>query len=123
MRETPVLIHHFLEESARRHPEKTAVVHDGLRTAYREVNARANRLARFLIDRGVQPGDRVVLMYENCLEYVVGYYGTLKTGAVSVPLSTDLKAEGLTHLLGEVEPAYLIASDRYEKLLHENNKQ
>ena len=119
-RETPLLIHHFLEESARLHPEKAAVVHDGVRTAYREVNARANRLARFLIDRGVQPGDRVVLMYENCLEYVVGYYGTLKAGAVSVPLSTDLKAEGLKHLLGEVEPAYLIASDRYEKLLHEN---
>jgi len=38
---------------------------------------------------GCAEGDRVVLMFENSLEYVVSYYGTLKkTGAVSVPLST-----------------------------------
>ncbi len=115
-----LLVHHFLEQSAARYPEKIAVIHDAVRASYREVNGLANRLARFLVGMGVRKGDRVVLMFENSLEYVVGYYGTLKTGAVSVPLSTDLKPDGLRHLLAEIEPTFVISSNRFEKLLYDN---
>ena len=115
-----MLVHHFLEQSAVRYPGKIAVIHDAVSASYGEVNGLANRLARFLIGMGVRKGDRVVLMFENSLEYVVGYYGTLKAGAVSVPLNTDLKSDGLKHLLGEIEPAFVIASNRFEKLMCDN---
>lgn len=115
-----LLVHHFLEQSAARYPEKIAVIHDAVRASYREVNGLANRLAHFLVGMGVRKGDRVVLMFENSLEYVAGYYGTLKTGAVSVPLSTDLKPDGLKHLLAEIEPTFIISSNRFEKLLYDN---
>jgi len=115
-----LLVHHFLEQSAVRYPGKIAVIHDAVSASYGEVNGLANRLARFLIGMGVRKGDRVVLMFENSLEYVVGYYGTLKAGAVSVPLNTDLKSDGLKHLLGEIEPAFVIASNRFEKLMCDN---
>jgi len=114
-----LLVHHFLEQNAARQPEKIAIIHDAVRASYGKVNGLANRLAHFLISMGVRRGDRVILMFENSLEYVVGYYGTLKTGAVSVPLSNDLKPDGLKHLLGEIEPTIVVASNRFEKLLYE----
>ena len=86
---SPYLIHHFLENSAERFPDKTALVHEDVRAPYSEINFEADRIARFLVGQGVAKGDRVVLVLENSLEYVISYYGTLKAGAVAVPLSGD----------------------------------
>jgi long-chain acyl-CoA synthetase len=111
------LIHHFIEESTRLFPDKTALVHEEIRATYKQINANADRLAHWLIGLGVSKGDRVVLGLENCLEYVVSYYGVLKAGAVAVPLSTDLKPDGLIPLLKELEPEAIIASSRFERVL------
>ena len=111
------LIHHFLENSAARFPDKVALIHEKTRATYRQVNADADRLAAFLTGRGVEKGDRVVILLENSVEYVVAYYAILKAGAVAVPLSTDLKPDGLNPLLAELEPAAMVSSSRFERLL------
>ena len=113
----PYLIHHFLENSAKRFPDKIALIHEDVRASYAEINSKANKQALFLIDQGVAKGDRVVLILENSLEYVISYYGTLKAGTVAVPLSGDLKPAGLTPLLNELEPKVVILSSRFERLL------
>ena len=111
------IIHHFLEESTGLFPDKTALIHEEVRATYAQINAKANRLAHWLINLGVSKGDRIVLVLENCLEYVVSYYGVLKAGAVAVPLSSDLKPDGLRPLLEELEPEVIISSARFERLL------
>jgi acyl-CoA synthetase (AMP-forming)/AMP-acid ligase II len=111
------LIHQFLEDSASRFPDKVAIIHEEKRIAYRQVNDAAHCLSAFLKNRMVRSGDRVVLMMENSCEYVIAYYGILKSGAVVVPLSTDLKPEGLNALLAELEPTVIISSPRFERLL------
>ena len=111
------LIHHFLEESTELFPDKIALVHEEVRATYRQINTKANRLANWLINLGISKGDRVVLLLENCMEYVVSYYGILKAGAVAVPLSSDLKPDGLTPLLKELEPEVIISSSRFERVL------
>jgi len=111
------LIHHFLEDSTELFPDKTALVHEEVRATYKQVNAKANRLACWLVDIGVSKGDRVVLLLENCLEYVISYYGVLKAGAVAAPLSSGLKPDGLRPLLKELEPEAIISSSRFERIL------
>jgi len=113
----PTLIHHFLEGSAERFPQKTALIHEGRRVAYEEINTQAKSLAHHLTKIGVSRGDRVALLFENCLEFVVSYYGSLKTGAIVAPLSIDLKTEELKKILCELEPKVIISSRRFEKLL------
>jgi acyl-CoA synthetase (AMP-forming)/AMP-acid ligase II len=54
---------------------------------------------------------------ENSIEYVISYYGVLKCGAVAVPLSTDLKPDGLRPVLAELAPKAVISSSRCERLL------
>ncbi|MDY7031610.1 MAG: class I adenylate-forming enzyme family protein [Thermodesulfobacteriota bacterium] len=111
------LIHHFLEESAQCYPGKVALIHDEKRATYREINEAANQLACWLIKQGVEKGDRVLLIFENSLEYVVSYYGVLKTGAVAVPVSNDIKPEGLKGLLLELDPVLVISSGRFERII------
>jgi len=111
------LIHHFLEHSAARLPDKIALIHEDIRVTYSEINEAANLLAHWLLKHGISKGDRVIIIFENCLEYVVSYYGVLKTGAVVVPMSSDIKSEGLKPLVSELKPKTIISSNRFERLL------
>ena len=115
------LVHHFLEESAKSLPDKIALVHEDVRASYREINSLSNHLAYWLTKYGVTTGDRVVIILENSLEYVVSYYGILKTGAIAVPLSSDLKPDGLEPLLEELEPKVIISSSKFENVLQKTN--
>jgi len=88
------LIHHFLEESSERYPQKIALFHGEIKATFQEINSLANRLAYFLLSKGLQKGDRVVMAMENSLEAVVSYYGILKAGGVTVEVSEkSTKAE------------------------------
>lgn len=118
---TKKLIHHFLEQSAQHFPNKIALIHEDVRATYGQINSNANQLAYWLINQGITKGDRVAIVLENCLEYVVSYYGILKAGAVAVPLSSDLKPDGLSSLLGEIDPKMVISSSRFERLLQATN--
>ena len=111
------LIHHFLEQSAKQFPDKVALIHNEVRATYSEINSKSNSIARFFLELGLKAGDRVALVLNNCLEYVVGYYGILKAGGVAVPINTDIKTEELNHFLEKIEPKVIISSSRFESLL------
>ena len=112
-----LLIHHFLEQSAELYPDKTALIHEKTRTSYAKINTLANNLAKWLMEKGDISCDRVVCILENSLEYIVSYYAILKTGAVSVSLSSDIKPNGLKPILIELKPTVLIFSSKFERLI------
>jgi acyl-CoA synthetase (AMP-forming)/AMP-acid ligase II len=111
------MIHHFLENSAARYPDKIAVIHDGQRVTYQQINHWASNLAAFLQKNGVGQGDRVALLMENGVDYIVSYYGILKSGAAAVPLNSGLKPDGLKYLLDDLEPVVIITNHKSERLL------
>ncbi len=78
-------LHEAFEAWAARQPEAIAVEHLGRSITYRELNARANRLARHLRHLGVRPGGRVGLYVQRSLEMVIGMIAVLKLGAAYVP--------------------------------------
>ncbi len=77
------LVHQFLERSARLYPDKVAIIHGKIRATYSQINVRADNVANYLLSIGVKKGDRIALLMENCVEYVISYYGIMK--AVSLP--------------------------------------
>ncbi len=77
-------VHNFLESSADKYPEKTALLHGEITATYREINSLANRLSSLLTNNGLKKGDRVLMAAENSLESVASYYGILKAGGVCV---------------------------------------
>jgi long-chain acyl-CoA synthetase len=111
------LVHHFLENSAHAFPDKTAVIDGGNGADYSSLNRFANKVAHCLSQSGVRLGERVILLSENSLEYVYCFCGILKAGGIAVPLSPDIKPEGLRGLLKELEPKVLIYSSKYQRFL------
>ncbi|MDZ7833607.1 MAG: class I adenylate-forming enzyme family protein [Desulfobacterales bacterium] len=111
------MIHHFLENSASRFPRKTAVIHDEVRASYRQINEQADNLAVSLKAKGVSPGDRISILMENSVDYIIAYYGILKAGCVAAPINPALKPDGLNELFENLEPAVVISTFKSERLL------
>jgi fatty-acyl-CoA synthase len=99
-----------LAVSARRHPDKAAIVFLGLRMSYRELLRQAERLAAFLRTAGVRPGDRVVLDLQNCPQLVVAHFAILRADAVVVPVNPMNRAEELKHYLADPEARVAVTS-------------
>jgi amino acid adenylation domain-containing protein len=92
-------IHHLIEDFSNRTPDSTAVTYERESLTYAELEARANQLAHYLIDLGIQPGDRVALCVERSLEMIVGIFGILKAGAAYVPIDPAYPRERLAFML------------------------
>ncbi len=91
----------LLEDSARHHPERDALVLGDTRLSYGQVDAMANQVANLLVSRGIEPGDKVALSCPNLPFFPVIYYGILKAGAVVVPLNVLLKGREIAYHLGD----------------------
>ena len=90
------------------HPENTAVVFEGARLNYGELNARANRLAHYLRRRGVRMDVPVAICVERSLEMVVAVMGVLKSGGAYVPLDPRYPRERLAFMLAETRAPWLL---------------
>jgi amino acid adenylation domain-containing protein len=104
------LVQDLLERSADRVPGKVALVCDGRRLTYAEIEEQSNRLAHALRARGIERGDRVALYLRNSVELVLGIFGVLKAGAVFVVLNPSTKFDKLAYILGNCGASALITS-------------
>src|SRR5262249_38741789 len=87
-----VLLHDLVSNPARDHPDRPALIYFSQKIGYRELDRLSNRFASALRRLGIRKGDRVAILLPNVPQCVIGFYGTLKAGAVVVlasPLSTD----------------------------------
>jgi len=87
-----------LRASARRFPDKTALVAGETRLGYAEFDRLSDRLAAALHARGVARGDRVLVFMDNCWEAAVGIFGALKAGCVFSPINPSTKADKLAYV-------------------------
>jgi amino acid adenylation domain-containing protein len=117
--EFPYLVHHFLENSARRLPDKVALVCGEERLTFGELNDLTDRLAIRLVEMGVARQDRVALLLDNSVESVVGLFGILKAGAIFVMLSAGLKPKKLAYILKDSGAVALIAHSFKGPVVHE----
>ena len=89
---------------------KTLLVCEDRSLSFGELDALSNRLASALLDLGVQVGDRVTLYSANCWEWVVSYYGILKTGAVVNPINVMLTPSKVEFIANDCGASIVIAS-------------
>ena len=97
--ERDALLHQLFERQARRRPDHPALKFGGASTSYRELNARANRLAHYLHAQGVATEDRVAVCMPRGEDMIVAMLGVLKAAAAYVPLDPALPDDRLRHIL------------------------
>jgi long-chain acyl-CoA synthetase len=107
----------ILPQAARKHGDRVALIIDGRRLSFHQLDSLSNCVANGLVASGVQPGDRVSLFGPNSWEWLVSYYGIAKAGAVVNPLSSMLTADEVQYAVSETEASAVIASPDKRALL------
>ena len=97
-------------------PEADALTLNGASLTYRELNRRANQLARYLRRYGVKPEVRVSLLADRSIELVVGVLGILKAGGVYVPLDPCNPKERLAFIATDAATAVVLTVDRLQEV-------
>jgi amino acid adenylation domain-containing protein len=105
-------LHQLFEEQVERTPNATAVVFEDRQLTYRQLNERANQLARYLQKLGVGPDALVAICVERSLEMVVGLLGVLKAGGAYVPLDPTYPRERLDYMLRDSGALLLLTQER-----------
>jgi long-chain acyl-CoA synthetase len=111
-----LLVNDFLEQSAARTPDKIALICDGQRLTYAQIDQMANRLAHALQAQGVQRGDRVVLFLPNSVELVVGIFAALKAGGVFVVINATTKFDKLLYMVNNCRATAIVLPGRQAAL-------
>ncbi|WP_246982121.1 class I adenylate-forming enzyme family protein [Halorientalis marina] len=96
--------------AAHRYGSKTAFEAFGQERTYAEVDDRANKVANVLADEGVEPGDRVGLFIPNTLQFPEAYFGSIRAGAVPVPLNLRMDPNTLVYVVQNAEADHVIGS-------------
>ncbi|HEX2210446.1 MAG TPA: amino acid adenylation domain-containing protein [Longimicrobium sp.] len=110
-------IHQLIAEQAARTPDAAAVVFGGASLTYRELDARANRLANHLVHLGVTPEARVGICLERSAEMVIAMLAVLKAGAAYLPLDPSYPADRLAYMLEDSGAPLLVTQAALRTLL------
>lgn len=105
-------VHQLFDEQVRRDPEAVAVVFEGQRLSYAELNRRANRLAHHLVGLGAGPDCLVAVCLERSVEMVVALLAILKAGAAYLPLDPGWPLSRHRLVLAEAGPSPVLITNR-----------
>ena len=101
----------LLRRSARRHPERTALVFGDRSWTYAELDEAVNRVANSLTARGVVRGDRVAILSHNHDAFVIAYFALARLGTVSVPVNFMLIASEVAYVLDHSGATAVVVED------------
>lgn len=101
----------FLDATAARRPDATAIVYKDLRFSYGQMQRLANRVANGLSQAGFGPGDRIGICCSNRPGFLPCYYGAFKIGATAVILSDTINEANLAYELEDAEVDALLVYD------------
>ena len=112
-----MLVHDFLINSAKKIPEKTAVIHGGKDATYGEILEIARARAAWLRSLGLEPGFRGAVLADDPFDYIGSYFAIQMAGGVVVGLNTQTCARSLKTVLNDCTASVLFSSIKFKKYL------
>ncbi len=110
-------VHGLFGAIARQYPERTALVDGNARLAYRELDARSDRVAAALIAAGIAPGTPVAVLLDRSIAAIIAVIGILKAGAAYLPLDHTHPPERLAFAISDARaPLVIVQHDHVPKL-------
>ncbi len=115
----PVPLFHFLEEDARKYPNRPCTIFKGARVSYAEMNELTDRLAAGLAELGVKKGDPVGILMPNTPQFVLAFYAILKAGGVVVATNPLYTAREIEHQLNDAGVEIMLVMSNFYKTLRQ----
>jgi amino acid adenylation domain-containing protein len=112
-------LHQLFEQQVEQSPDAVAVVYGDQKLTYRQLNVRANQLARYLIKLGVGPEVLVGICLERSLEMIIGLLGILKAGGAYVPIDPSYPKERTAIMMNDAQVSILLTQITLRNLLPE----
>jgi benzoate-CoA ligase len=91
----------FISRPAREHGDRLAILGEPSRITYRQVEAAVNRAANVLRSWGCEPGDRVLIVLPDSIEFIAAFFGAAKIGAVAVAVNSMARADDYAYYLAD----------------------
>src|SRR6476661_8733167 len=113
-------IHQLFESQVERTPDAVAVVFEGQKLTYRELNVKANQLANYLRSLGVKPEVLVGIYVERSFDTIVGILGVLKAGGAYVPIDPAYPSERIAYMLDDSQLPVLLTQKQLIASLSEH---
>ena len=114
-----VPLFHFLEEAARKYPDRACTIFKGAVISYRDMNKMADSIAAALVEMGVKKGDRVGMFMPNIPQFVPAYFGILKAGAVVVAVNPTYPVEEILMPVNDAAIEVMFCMSRFYGKLKE----
>ncbi|WP_056585210.1 class I adenylate-forming enzyme family protein [Mesorhizobium sp. Root102] len=96
-----------------RFPNQEAVVCGDRRVSYRELDSVVEKTAFGLINAGLKKGDRIAIMLDNRLEYLVAILAAVRAGGIAVPLGTRLGPSDVSYIVGDATPVLAVTGSQW----------
>ena len=121
----------MFERQVIKNPDKIAVISNGEKLTYREVNEKSNILARKIINTGIKKNDIIGIMLNRSPEMIIGLISILKCGATYLPIDPEYPQDRITYMLENSETKLVLVNektkeyvaDKYETINIDKNKE
>lgn len=110
-------IKQYIEKYASENPGKIYLYFKDEEIRFKEFNDNINKRANYLLDLGIERGDRVALYLPNCPEFLYTWLACTKIGAAIVPINTAYKAEETKYVLNHSETKLVVTNKEYLDLV------
>ena len=111
--QTTVSVGDLVRDTARRIPDKTALIFHDQPIKYAEVDREIERAAAGFASLGIKRGDRVAVLVHNVPHFVYAYHGLLRTGAVMIPLNTMYTSEEVSFILADADARAVVVAEPF----------
>lgn len=113
----------LLRRTARKYPERTAVIFRETSLTYRALDEKVNQLANALLALGVRKGDRVAINAYNSHYYVINWFALARIGAIQVPINYMLKGQEIAYIINHSAPRVFFVEDTLLDVVREVQNQ
>ena len=120
--EKNICLHQKFETQVDKTPDAPALMTNSIKLTYKETDEHINRLANYLISKGVHPGDVIALCCERSIEMMIGIMAILKSGACYLPVQIDNPPERTDEIIRDSKAKLILSSKKGVANINVHNK-
>ena len=111
----------YFEEQVVKKPNKIALISNGKQITYKDLNQKANMLAKYLVNKGIKKGDVVGIMVSRSLEMAIGLIAILKSGATYLPIDSEYPLDRISYMIENSETKTVLVNNKTEKIIQQDS--